>query len=92
MKTEATLSGERRIRETMEEGPSAREVCAMQRAPVRLRLGSETTRVCFDNRNSNVRMQQDQRETGGYKASLKSARDLEMKEQEGAKRHTKKAT
>lgn len=71
---------------------SKRGVCNVKGTSERLRLGSETTtRVCFDNRNSDVRMEQDQRETGGYKANLKSAKDLEMKEQEGEKRHTIKA-
>lgn len=36
-------------------------------------------------------MEQDQRETVGYKANLKSAKDLEMKEQEGEKRLRNKA-
>jgi len=48
--------------------------------------------VCFDNRNSNITMKQDQRETGGKEDSLEQAEDLEMIEQEGAKRQSYTAT
>lgn len=72
----------------MEERPSAREGCTVPKALVRPRLGSETTSVCFDIRSSNISMEGNQRETGDGETSMKWAKDLEMKGQEGEKRQS----